>query len=226
MNKPAPITSLHDVPWLDRLAHDLRGPLAPLQTASYLLQRDDLEPARRRELLAMVERQARRLGGMIDELNDWTRAAQQRLLGPREHCEPALLLDHALVGSGLAGTAVDEDGSVAVVDCDPQRLTQLLRILLEYAGARGTVPAVALRTGNGRILIEVRVPGPAPDAAQLATLLQQPQAEPFDEGLGLRLLVARAIARAHGGELEAVVEDNRLRLRCDLPLAGQPAAAT
>jgi K+-sensing histidine kinase KdpD len=226
MNTLAPQTSLHDDPWLDRLAHDLRGPLAPLQTASYLLQRDDLEPARRRELLVMVERQARRLGGMIDELNDWTRAAQQRLLGPREHCEPSLLLDHALVGSGLAGTAIEEDGSLALVDGDPQRLTQLLRTLLEYASARGTVPAVARRSGNGRIRIEVRVPGSAPDPEQLATLLQQPQAEPFDEGLGLRLLVARAIAQAHDGELEAVVEDNRLRLRCDLPLAGQPPAAT
>ena len=209
-----------EVPWLDRLAHDLRGPLAPLQTASYLLQREDLDPARRQELLAMVERQARRLGAMIDELNDWTRASQQRLLGPREYCEPVLLLDHALVGSGRAGTTVDEDGNVAIVDGDPQRLTQMLRALLDYAAARGTLPAIALSSGDGRIRIEVRVPGPAPDPAQLPMLLQQPQAEPFDEGLGLRLLVARAIARAHGGELEAVVEDNRLRLRCELPLAG------
>ncbi len=212
--------SMADVPWLDRLAHDLRGPLAPLQTASYLLQRDDLDPARRQELLAMVERQTRRLGGMLDELNDWIRAGQQRLLGPREHCEPALLLDHALVGSGLAGTAVDEDGNIAVVDGDPHRLTQLLRALLEYAGNRGTPPVLSLRSGNGSVRIEVRVPGPAPDPVQLAALLRQPQAEPFDEGLGLRLLIARAIALAHGGELEAVVEDNRLRLRCELPLAG------
>src|SRR3546814_998174 len=129
-----------DVPWLDRLAHDLRGPLAPLQTASYLLQRDDLDPLRRQELLAMVERQTRRLGSMLDELNDWVRAGQQRLLGPREHCEPALLLDYALVGSGLAGTAVDEDGNIAVVDGDPQRLTQLLRALLDYADNRGNPP--------------------------------------------------------------------------------------
>jgi signal transduction histidine kinase len=226
MNAPTMPAPSPDVPWLDRLAHDLRGPLAPLQTASYLLQRDDLEPARRQELLAMVERQARRLGDMIDELNDWTRAAQQRLLGPREHCEPAMLLDHALVGSGLAATAIEEDGNVAVVDGDPRRLTQLLRILLEYASARGTVPIVTLRSGNGCIRIEVRVPGPAPDAAQLATLLLQPQAEPFDEGLGLRLLIARAIAHAHGGELEALVEDNRLRLRCELPLVDQPHAGT
>ena len=54
--------------WLDRLAHDLRGPLAPLQTASYLLQRDDLDPARRTELLVLLERQTQRLARMLDEL--------------------------------------------------------------------------------------------------------------------------------------------------------------
>jgi signal transduction histidine kinase len=225
MNAPTTPAPSPDVPWLDRLAHDLRGPLAPLQTASYLLQREDLDPARRKELLAMLERQARRMGAMIDELDDWIRASQRRLLGSREHCEPALLLEHALVGSGLAGTAVDEDGAVAIVDVDPQRLTQLLRILLDYAAARGPVPAVALRNGDNRVRIDVRVPGPAPDPAQLATLLRQPQAEPFDEGLGLRLLIARAIAQAHGGELEALAEDGRLRLRCELPLAGQAPVA-
>ena len=226
MTVALPQVAMAEVPWLDRLAHDLRGPLAPLQTASYLLQRDDLDPVRRQELLAMVERQTRRLGSMLDELNDWVRAGQQRLLGPREHCEPALLLDYALVGSGLAGTAVDEDGNFAIVDGDPQRLTQLLRALLDYAGNRGNPPVLSLRRGEGRVSIEVRVPGAPPDAAQLQTLLLQPQAEPFDEGLGLRLLIARAIAQAHGGDLEAIVVGDRLRLRCELPLADQPPAAT
>src|SRR3546814_13244690 len=46
--------------WLDRLAHDLRGPLAPLQTASYLLQRDALDPARRTELRELLDRQTHR----------------------------------------------------------------------------------------------------------------------------------------------------------------------
>lgn len=226
MTATLPQASMTEVPWLDRLAHDLRGPLAPLQTASYLLQRDDLDPLRRQELLAMVERQTRRLGSMLDELNDWVRAGQQRLLGPRELCELALLLEYALVGSGLAGIAVDEDGSIAIVDGDPHRLTQLLRALLDYAGNRGSPPVLSLRSGDGRVRIEVRIPGAAPEAAQLQVLLQQPQAEPFDDGLGLRLLIARAIAQAHGGELEAIVEDNRLRLRCELPLAGHALTGT
>jgi signal transduction histidine kinase len=215
-----------DVPWLDRLAHDLRGPLSPLQTASYLLQRDDLEPARRQELLQMLERQSRRLARMLDELEDWARAGQDRLLGTREPCEPALLLDYALVGAGLAGTPVDDDGAVVVVEGDPRRHTQMLRTLLDFSLARGGAPGLRLRSDTGRVTIEATLPGPAPEPAELATLLEGRQAAPFDEGLGLRLLLAQRIARAHGGELTAGIVDGCLRLRCELPVASDAGNAT
>ena len=208
-----------DTAWLDRLAHDLRSPLAPLQTASYLLQRDDLDPARRQELLAMLERQTRRLARMLDELDDWNRAGRGRLLGPPERCEVALLLDYALAGSGLAGVPVEGSGAIVEVEGDQQRLTQLLRTLLDYAITCGPAPRLALHSGDGRAQVDVRVPGPAPAADDLARLLERPQADPFDQGLGLRLLLARAIARAHGGELTAVAEDGALVLRVALPLA-------
>lgn len=207
------------VPWLDRLAHDLRGPLSPLQTASYLLQRDDLDPARRHELLQLLERQSRRMARMLDELEDWARAGQDRLLGASEPCEPALLLDYALVGAGLAGTPVDDDGAIAVIDGDPRRLTQVLRTMLDFAVSRGGAPALRLRSNGDRIAIDALLPGPAPDAGTLAALLDERQESPFDEGLGLRLLIARSIARAHGGELTAAVVDGLLQLRCELPLA-------
>jgi len=211
MNLPGP-----DYAWLDRLAHDLRGPLAPLQTASYLLQRDDIDETRRKELLVLVERQVRRLGAMLEELGDWVRAGRGNLLGKREPCEPALLLDYAVVGAGLGGTPVDGDGSVAVVDGDAQRLTQLLRTLLDFAKARDATPSVQLASGDGQVVVRVALPGialPSPGA-----LVEEPEGQPYDEGLGLRLLLAREIARAHGGELDAGMEGDTLVFRCTLPL--------
>jgi signal transduction histidine kinase len=209
--------SAPDDAWLDRLAHDLRGPLAPLQTASYLLQRDDLDEARRKELLVLVERQVRRLGAMLEELGDWVRVGRGRLVGKHEPSEPALLLDYALVGAGLGGTPVDDDGNVAVVQGDAQRLTQMLRTLLDFARAHDATPAIRLRSGEGRIVVRMALPGvstPSPD-----TLVEEPQGEPYDEGLGFRLLVARAIAREHGGELDAGMDGDALVFRCTLPLA-------
>ena len=58
------------------------------------------------------------------------------------------------------------------------------------------------------------------DQDERDTLFQQPQAAPFDEGLGMRLLVARSIAEAHGGELAGVdAPDGSAAVRLYLPLA-------
>jgi signal transduction histidine kinase len=67
-------------PWLDRIAHDLRGPLMPLQTAAYLLRSGQLDPVRQAELVDVIDRQTRQLSRMIEELGDWLRASQQRLI--------------------------------------------------------------------------------------------------------------------------------------------------
>lgn len=209
------------LPWLGRLAHDLRGPLTPLQTASYLLRSGQLDPSRQQELLELIERQTRRLGRMIDELDDWSRVHQHTLLVTREMCEPALLLDDAMGGATLAGQPrpiVVNDTGEARIQGDPMRLTQLLRALLEYAARK---QAARLRMGirEGRIQIDVLEPGAASDLAQLALLLEQPLPDPLDQGLGLQLLIARAIAEAHAGTLRAESVPEGLRLRCELPLA-------
>jgi signal transduction histidine kinase len=210
------------LPWLGRLAHDLRGPLMPLQTASYLLRSGQLEPERQQELFVLVERQTQRLARMIDELDDWTRASQHTLLGQREACEPALLLDNAIggarLGSDVAPAIVDDTGECHV-DGDPSRLTQLLRTLLEYA-ARSRPVQLSMRIMDAHVRIDVIDAGANTDSALLATLLEQPMPEPYDEGLGLRLLVARAIAEAHDGTLQAdAAPGGGLRLRCELPIA-------
>jgi signal transduction histidine kinase len=216
------------LPWLNRLAHDLRGPLMPLQTASYLLRSGQLDPERQQELFVLVERQTQRLVRMIDELDDWTRASQHTLLGAREACEPALLLDNAIggarFGSNTTPPVVVDDTGDTWVEGDPSRLTQLLRTLLEYA-ARSRPVEVRMRIADARVQIDVIDAGATPDATLLSTLLEEPMPEPYDEGLGLRLLVARAIAEAHDGTLQAgAAPGGGLRLRCELPIAvaGQP----
>ena len=172
----------------------------------------------------MLERQSRRMARMLDELEDWARAGQGRLLGASEPCEPVLLLDYALVGAGLAGTPVDDDGAIAVVEGDSRRLTQMLRTLLDYSIARGGPPGLRIRSAAGRVAIEAEVAGPPPAAEGLQALLTEREDEPFDEGLGLRLLLARRIAQAHGGDLVAAIHGERLVLRCELPLSGDTAA--
>lgn len=205
--------------WLDRLAHDLRGPLAPLQTAAYLLRRDDLDPGRRAELLATLDRQTQRLARMLEELDDWTRVVRQPLLAQGERCDLGLLLEYALASASMGDTPVEGDGSLIEVHGDQRRLTQLLRSLLGHASLGPGTPGLLLAQDAHCARVDVRMAGPAPDPEALAVLFEQPQQSPHDDGLGLRLMLARAIARAHDGELTAQVEDGSLVLRLQLPLA-------
>lgn len=207
------------MPWMDRIAHDLRGPLSPVQMAIDLLRSGRLDAARERELLDMIDRQARLLGRMIDEIGDWARIAQGTLLSSRAPCSPELLLDHAL-GSGSrrveAPMRVEDRSGGVVVHGDEWRLTQLFRILADYARARGSDPAFSMSVEGDCLQVVVCT---TMDEPVRPTLLTEPAPEPYDGGLGLNLLIARAIAEAHAGSLSAdQTDDGVLRLRCSLPL--------
>lgn len=215
---------MSDSSWFDRIAHDLRGPLMPLQTAAYLLRSErstgQLDGQRQQELVEIIERQSRRLGRMIDEIGDWSRAQQQRLLGPRAACELATMIDLAI--GAIPGCTVEPrlapDCAAICVDCDQLRLVQMFKALLEYAQSRGGA-AVDVRRDGDTVQVRVIDSGELPDAAVLPALLTQPDPAPHDDGLGLRLLVARAIVEAHGGTLAVEPAASGLVLRCDLPIA-------
>ena len=207
--------------WFDRIAHDLRGPLSPLQTAAWLLKGDDerLDPDRRQELVEIIERQSRRLARMIDELGDWSRAQQGRLLGVRDTCTLPNLVDlavGAIPGCNIA-PQVDDACASLQLDCDQHRLLQALKSLLQYAIARGGA-SLSMGCSQDTARIDVVAGGVPVDPEALPMLLDQPDPAPFDEGLGLRLPLARAIIEAHGGTLSAMPDAaGRLCLSCTLP---------
>lgn len=206
--------------WLDRVAHDLRGPLTPLQTAAWLLksERQHLDPQRQQELLDIIERQSRRLGRMIDEVDDWSRMQRQRLLGETLPSGLASTLDLAI--SAIPGCMIEpqlEPGSDDVcIECDQFRMVQAFQVLVQHSNARD--PAASLHVSRHGDQVEVRLldRGGAVDADAASQLLEQPNPAPSDEGLGLRLMLARAIVEAHGGTVGAESTADGLLLRCRL----------
>ena len=211
----------NDKPWFDRLAHDLRSPLTSLQTAAYLLRTDPGGP-NSRELADIVVRQSQRMARMIEELDDWGRAQQGRLVDRGERVELDATLDMAL--ASMHGLAAEpeyaSDARELVVQGDSARLAQLFRTLLQNALARdasGVRVVVSRANGNAQILFCDN--GPALDDAQRAHLLRAPQVPSPDEGLGLRLLIAKAIVEGHAGVLDVAPEHESLCIRCTLPIA-------
>lgn len=209
-------------PWFDRIAHDLRGPLTSLQTAAYLLKSDPGNP-NAQELADIIVRQGQRLGRMIEELDDWARVEQQRLLDQRAPVELAPAIDLALTGVPGCGIEPEyaDDARTLVVSADDSRLTQLFRILLGQAVARDPGARLRVARDGEHAAITLTDRGPAMGDEQLERLLSCPQHPAPDDGLGLRLLIASGIAEAHGGALEArrPPSGEGLELRCTLPLA-------
>lgn len=206
--------------WLDRIAHDLRGPLTPLQTAAWLLKSEHqhLDAQRQQELLDIIERQSRRLGRMIDEIDDWARMQQQRLLSEAAPYELATMLDLAIsaIPSCMIEPQLAPDCIGACIECDQFRLVQAFQILLEHSSARDPDASLLVSRDNDRIEVGLLDRGGALDGIAASRLLEQPDHAPANEGLGLRLLLARAIIEAHGGTLVAEPTADGLLLRCRL----------
>lgn len=208
--------------WSDRLAHDLKGPLAPLQTAAFLLRSGAMPPERQRELVDVIDRQTRRLNRMIEELGDFTRAEQNRLVTRREPTPLALVLDLALGAVPDASTEPDfvPGTDAAQISGDESRLVQLFATMLMHARSRdpANAPVLRIEPAGDRVRVSVVDRGPTPDADALAAMFDAPQPAPADEGLGLGLMIAHAIAQAHDGRLDAApVDGGGLRLDCTLP---------
>jgi len=212
-------------PWFDRLVHDLKGPLAPLQTAAFLLRGEQLAPERQRELLDVVERQTRRLNSMLGELGDWGRAQQSRAGATRRTTAVVRLLDLAM-GSVPACTvdAHYEDGTDALtITGEEAQLVSMFAALLAFACARaaGRAPQVRVSRHGSRVRVCIDDTGAPLDAALLAELFERPQKHPADDGLGLRMLTAAAIARAHCASLHAeAAPDGGVRTCCELEADG------
>lgn len=208
----APLPTAERSAWMDRLAHDLRGPLSPLSTAAKLLRDPTLAETDRLELLDVVDRQCARLGRMIEEVSDWMRAEKGRLIVRQEPHELQMLLANVTFGlrPPVPMVHVHPDAESAVVRGDSLRLGQLLRILLtqQFVGSDAPADVQVTVPSPGRVRLARLIPFSNAGDLDCEQLLLHPWPEPGDGGLGLSLPIARAIAQAHGGTLSCRTEGN------------------
>jgi two-component system sensor histidine kinase KdpD len=215
---------------LTAVSHDLRTPLATLKASLDSLRAKDIDLSEdlRDELLAEVSNSADRLQALIDDLLDLTRV--------RSGVVEPLLVDVDL--DEVVGAAVRdlEPGRVVVgpllelppVTTDPGLLQRVVANLVQNAvrhgGGRVEVTA-AVSTEDAhrvvRLLVVDHGPGLPGAAKERAFTPFQRLGDRSGAGLGLGLAVARGLAEAVGGRLEAVdTPGGGLTMVLDLPLAG------
>ena len=198
------------------LSHELRNPVASIDSAAALLQTPSL-PAKDRDAAAdVVRRQAGAMKSLLDELLDVSRLKLGRL---ELHCEDVLLqtvIDSALENTRSMLDAVGHRLEVELPDqpivchADRLRLGQVLSNLLtnaiKYTPPRGTITLRA-RLEAGHAVISVRDTGVGIEPAQIDRMFEMfAQGQPAtdrSQGLGIGLALVKNIVELHGGRVEA-----------------------
>ncbi|ABS02507.1 osmosensitive K+ channel signal transduction histidine kinase [Kineococcus radiotolerans SRS30216 = ATCC BAA-149] len=219
---------------LTAVSHDLRTPLATLKASLDSLRAKDIDLPEeiRDELLAEVGNSADRLQGLIDDLLDLTRVRSGTV-------EPLLVvvdLEDVVAGAvrdvGPGRVVVDLPPGLPPVSTDPGLLQRVVANLVQNAVRHGgtRVEVVASSSTDDarrvvRLLVVDHGPG-LPDAAKERAFTPfQRLGDRSTAGLGLGLAVARGLAEAVGGRLEAQdTPGGGLTMVLDLPPAGHAQA--
>jgi PAS domain S-box-containing protein len=203
--------------FLAMLAHELRNPLAPIRNAAGVLQMQaGLSPAVERAR-DVIDRQARHLTRLVDDLLDVGRITTGKIVLRREPLDFRDVVRAAVEVFAPAIAAKGQTFDMAVADQampmtgDATRLVQALQNVLGNA-----VRYVPL---GGRIRLEVEIehagivarvsddgPGIAPEALEriFELFVQEDAARlPSDSGLGIGLSLARTLVAQHGGLITA-----------------------
>jgi len=195
------------------LGHDLRNPLAAIDAGTRLLAKQLTDDDRAKRIVGEMQSSVGRMARLIDNVLDFARG---RLGGGLMVTRRATPLEQALrhvvaeMRAGHPGRVIDESYALqGPVDCDPDRLSQLLSNLLANAlthGAADRPVEVRARATPEALQLEVVNAGnpiPAETMGKLFEPFERGGVRPSAQGLGLGLYIASEIARAHGGTLDA-----------------------
>jgi PAS domain S-box-containing protein len=195
------------------LAHELRNPLSPLQSALAVLQKSACEPAKMQAATDIMQRQLDQLVRLVDDLMDVSRIQTGRL-----ELRPSILtLNKSIVTAIEASqpffdqrrqTLSVELGDDVAIRGDAARITQIFTNLLnnasKYTPERGAVSVVSRQEG-GEILISIADTGiglSAEDTQKIFDLFTRiDSGRKAIDGLGIGLALAKQLAVMHGGRI-------------------------
>lgn len=219
------------------LAHELRNPMASVQTGLDLLRHADLS-AGVRDARDMMQRELRQLTHVVDALLDVSRLKRGELQLQSERLEIDGIVDAALEYTRpvLAGhrLALGRSGAGSLeVDGDRICLTQVFSNLLSNAAQysdSGTTIGLSIEASDAEVVVRVRDAGIgiAPERMQEIFEMFTSSGEPR-VGLGIGLAFARELVSLHGGRIDAASggvghgSEFAVRLPRHNPSARQPA---
>jgi PAS domain S-box-containing protein len=200
------------------LAHELRGPLAPIRNALQILRRRAFADESAQQTVNMLDRQVSHLVHLVDDLLDISRITRGSVRLKREK----ILLTDVLASAVEASRPhIDAHAHELVIDARPpvpvvidgdlHRLAQVFSNLLsnsaKYTDRGGTI-TLTLDCQGAEAVVSVRDTGigiPPHALEQVFEMFSQVQPEDArsEGGLGIGLSLVRTLTQLHGGSVNA-----------------------
>ncbi|HEY2161523.1 MAG TPA: HAMP domain-containing sensor histidine kinase [Solirubrobacteraceae bacterium] len=207
-------------------SHELRTPIFSLGGFVELLEDEDLDEETRRRFLEQVKDQVERLRRLSVNLLDLSKLESGELeLRPEQvelgeltrsvsgEFEPALAQHDAHLELRLAAREID-------VQCDPVRVAQIVRILIDNAlthTAAGTRIVVTAGREDGRVRLAVRDDGQGIDPAAVQRIFEPFYTGDDVQGSGLGLAIASELAERMNGRLSVSSTPGQTVFTLDIP---------
>lgn len=203
--------------FLATLAHEVRGPLAPLSNALEVLTRAAEDPSAVRWAREVMQRQLKQLTHLVNDLLDLSRINQDKI---ELHRQPAML--HGIIEQAIECCrplidARKQKLSVALpsgqiqVDADAVRLTQVFSNLIHNA-CKFTAPegelGITCESTGAQAVVRIRDSGVGISPAALERIFdifsQVGRSAGQDAGgLGIGLYLVKRLVEMHGGTVAA-----------------------
>ncbi len=203
--------------FLALLAHELRNPLAPIVTSAALLRRPGIPASVVEHSAGIVERQARSLARLLDDLLDVSRITRDRIdlrwvvLSIADVVERALEATRPLVDERRHVVSVTLPPRPLYVEADPARLEQIIVNVLnnaaKYTPPNGHISVVVAQEGD-EVVLRVSDTGigiPQDMLSRIFDLFVQGDQSlaHTSGGLGIGLTLVHRLVKLHHGRVEA-----------------------
>jgi signal transduction histidine kinase len=204
------------------LVHELRTPLASLNTATHLLLRPELPEEQRTHVAELIRDEIFRLSDLATSFLDLARLESGRAQFQMSSFNPSKLIEEctelmqARVTEAGLKLIVDLPDSLSPIEADEDKIKQVLINLIsnavKYNRQEGTITLSARSEPQG-LVITVSDTGHGIPADNLPNLFQRfyrvPGTEKIAPGMGLGLSICKRIIEAHQGTIEVESEVDR-----------------
>jgi two-component system, OmpR family, sensor kinase len=207
-------------------SHELRTPIHSLGGFVELLQDEELDEEERRAFLEQISEQVDRLRNLSVDLLDLSKLEAGSLELHPEPTDVGALAKSVTAEFTPAASQhhsevdVQVNGDDIEASCDPDRVAQIVRILLDNAlthTPQGTRIQVSAARENGQVSLAVQDHGLGIKRAVLLRVFEPFYTSDDVQGSGLGLAIARELAERMDGRLDVESVPGRTTFTLELP---------